>query len=158
MKRQRNPLSAALPDHKTTKGDYLYAVEFHDGSVKIGVTWNPSARVPALCGHYRRRAVKAHATLITGKAFRHDVERKVLERCRVLAQPLVGKELFAGLHYGSAVTLIEQMARRDFARSFICPSRTKEARKKTAVKRALRKQAEQADRFARVVAALSKVA
>lgn len=101
-----------LPNQKTrTAPAYLYAVEFHDGTVKVGVTWNPAGRIARLQRKYRRCATRAHAAPHP-KLHRHRAERAVIAACGRIGTAIVGDELFTGVKFGEAANLVTQIARK----------------------------------------------
>lgn len=108
-----------LPPAPHSKGhswtNWLYAVKFHDGTVKIGVTYSPQTRVYGLTSRYRRKVERAHfAPYLVG--WRTAAEREVLKRCaRIGAVAVEGSELLAGISFGAAATLVTQIARREYS-------------------------------------------
>jgi hypothetical protein len=107
---------ASLEAHRNwSRGRYLYAFEFNDGSVKVGVTGNPAARAQRLKVQFGRDIVRAHAAPCRGRSDSHFAERAALQiarRCGV--QSKGNTELFYGLKFGAAVTVIKQMAAREY--------------------------------------------
>lgn len=110
-----NPIIALLPDHKTRLApNYLYAFEFRNGRVKIGVTWNPKARAKTLAGVFRQQILRAHLAPFHG-AYRGQAERSALASARRIGNvSAINTELFDGLKFGEASNLISQMARREY--------------------------------------------
>lgn len=102
-------MPAVVGDYETA---FIYVVEFQDGTVKVGRSSCPTARVAQLCRKYRRTARRGHAALNVGSAA-HLTERDVLARCvRIGAKAADGAELFSGLRFGEAVNLVNQIAYR----------------------------------------------
>lgn len=136
-----SPVIAALPVHRMPKSlDYLYAIQFKDGRIKIGVTWNPRARASALAAQFRAEVVRAVAVEYRGR-FRQAAEADALCRIRGMALSVRGyTELFSGLTFGSAQTLLQQICRRNFDAPQTPFSQTKEGRRAAA--QAKQKQAE----------------
>lgn len=110
------PIVCTLPNHKVRVHEhYLYAFEFSDGTIKIGVTWNPRARAQSLGTAFRSRLVRAHIAPVVGRAHRHLAERAALIVARRISQTVRGcTERFAGLKFGEAKNAVAQMARREF--------------------------------------------
>ncbi len=117
---KKNSRRFAQPDSLTPYRDwrssrYLYAFEFNDGSVKVGVTGNPAMRAQRLKVQLSRDIVRAHAAPCCGRSDSHFAERAALQiarRCGV--QSKANTELFYGLKFGDAVTAIKQMAHREY--------------------------------------------
>lgn len=113
----RDPQFDHLPDHLGPKGEYLYAFALCDGTVKVGRTWNPRARMLQHAGSLRRagakRIVGSYAQIGIGNIC--TAERDLLARLHRIASPLPDgrREYFHGVSLGAAGTLIAQVARRE---------------------------------------------
>ena len=92
---------------------FLYAVEFTDGRVKIGATKSPKARLPALRTRFGA-IVRAELIPFRGLWW-HQAERAALHRARRIgSEHKAGAEVFTGLKFGEATTLLRQMAARQY--------------------------------------------
>lgn len=104
---------AALPNHKSREFKcYLYAMEFSDGVVKVGCTWNPQARAAQLRRQRRKEIAKVSYVGLDGKRAWFRTERLALSICRRIASQTVGHEWFHGLHFGEATNAIKAAARK----------------------------------------------
>lgn len=124
-----NPVIQALPDHKRRVApNYLYAVQFSDGLLKVGVTKNPVNRVGALQCQRKRRVVRAEAVGFSG-GYRHAAERDALVRLRRMGvADKSGTEVFWCVSFGAAVNVLRQVARRKYQFQ-PAPSHTPEGRR-----------------------------
>jgi hypothetical protein len=103
---------AKLPH--VTEDDRLYAVQFSNGMVKVGVTRYPRSR---LLTHRSRaqRQFGAHVTawrLVSTSAISgYQAERKLLIALGVLGTPVKNAgEFFLGVRFRHAVTLMRRIA------------------------------------------------
>lgn len=114
MRKRSDFTLPGLPDHKAYWAEqrhFLYAVELIDGTVKIGVTWNPSARVYSFCLKTKLRPVRAAAARIGKGLGRAECERWALRRAAQIGAEHSGRERFTGLRFGEAANLIRQASR-----------------------------------------------
>jgi hypothetical protein len=122
-----------LPSHKEAHAlrasKFLYALEFADGSVKIGVSGVPRARAIELTRQLGLQVVRGHAAPFYGN-WHHAAERAALNVARRIAvTSKLHTELFHGLKFGEAATVVSQMARRKYGASLVSPSQTAEGRR-----------------------------
>lgn len=114
MRKRSDFTLPGLPDHKaywSEQRHFLYAVELMDGTVKIGVTWNPAARVCSFCRKAKVRPVRAVAARIHEGLSRSKCERWALGRAAQIGAEHSGRERFTGLRFGEAANLIRQASR-----------------------------------------------
>jgi len=103
---------AALPEHSADT-HFIYALEFRDGTVKIGFTRTPRLRARKVQEKHKGVVVKATAVAVESKGVRYVAERHALEiASRIGVHPGKSKEVFHGLKFGEAVTALRQAARR----------------------------------------------
>jgi len=117
MKRALAPIPRGLPDHRNREHkNYLYAFEFADGTVKIGVTWNPQQRAGSVYTKHKRAIVRAYvAPVVDG--YRTTAERAALASARKIAMLMPGEtEIFVGLRFHEATHAIRQSAARLYDR------------------------------------------
>lgn len=105
----------ALPNNRgRVVPGYLYVFEFKDGRTKIGMSWKPRNRAKEVSRSFRADIVKAHAEPFFSHWLR-QAEMAALKRARVVSVPAEGStELFFGLKFGTAKTLIRQMCAREY--------------------------------------------
>lgn len=104
-----------LPDHRTRAApNYLYAIEFTDLTVKVGVTWNPRARASTIERALNKVTVRAIAVPFHGR-WRQFAERDALRRLARIGSPRREcSELFVGVQFHEAANVLKQVARREF--------------------------------------------
>lgn len=93
-------------------GGFLYAIEFGGGRIKVGATRSPERRPSELRRQYKAALRRQFFAPCVGHL--HVAERVVIARCAKLATRRLAKELFAGIGFGEAVTIVRQMASREF--------------------------------------------
>lgn len=115
MRASRALIPRGLPDHRERKHEhYLYAVEFDDGIIKIGVTWNPQSRLASLW-QFRQRAIVRHALAPVLYSYRGFAEGAALRAARKISPSLKPRgEWFAGLRFNEAAHCIRQAAGRHY--------------------------------------------
>ena len=150
-----SPAVLALPDHKSRKANaYIYALQFSDGQIKVGVTWNPRGRAAQIAADTRGQIVDA-AAFEYHYQWRTRAEADVLCRLRIIGnQSRRGGEWFEGLHFGTVCTLIEQISRRKAAAPGKPFSQTKEGRRMAAEAKRKRAEAKASAVFSHLLADL----
>jgi hypothetical protein len=95
---------------------YLYAIELCNGVVKVGHTYQPRQRLRHHNLSFMRDGLRIRRFVIEPTQLRsHENERELLDRLRRLGRVLPDRlEMFEGVRFGQAVTLIKQIARREF--------------------------------------------
>lgn len=94
---------------------FLYAVEFSDGRVKVGRSAKPLGRFVQLEYAYRGRVVRSAVFPYAVKeGCIAKAERELIDRLGRIAAHRPTAESFEGLQFGIAVTLAGQMARRSY--------------------------------------------
>lgn len=101
---------------------HLYAAEFANGLVKVGVSYRPAHRRVELQRRYGHPVVRMVAIPREQDRNHYVAESELLNRLRRIACS-VERELFASVEFGAAATLVQQMARRAFPRSQDRPRR-----------------------------------
>ena len=93
---------------------HLYAMEFSDGTVKVGVTRNPRVRALSLHDQAGRRGSSVHGVYmrcIGAAANPFEVERGLISNLTRVAGPAVrGREWFRGIGIHVAIKAIEAAA------------------------------------------------
>lgn len=94
----------------------VYAAELGNGLVKVGFSANPRTRMTSLSKYARRvfgvSLQRFHVGANLPKRVAARAETNTLRRLNRIATPLAGtKEYFAGLRFGDAVNLVNQMTR-----------------------------------------------
>lgn len=90
-------------------GRFLYAVQFHSGVVKVGMTQQPRERLRQL--QKSRGELVAHAFVhaLKPRTDARVAERTVLAELSALCAPLAGHvEFFAGLQFDDAVRAVQK--------------------------------------------------
>lgn len=102
-----------LPDHRSTAGHYLYAALLSDGTVKVGVSWNPRGRRQSLGRKVAPLRIEhMQAALIRRTSGRHVIERELIRRVGAIGIVRCGsREYFRGVKFGEAWNLARQCAR-----------------------------------------------
>lgn len=151
-----NAAILSLPGYRNRSArHYLYAIEFKDGRTKIGVTWSPRARAVAVSSAMGATVARAIAEPFHGE-WRHRAEADALRRARRIAvQAPGGAEVFYGLKFGDAKTLLRQICRREFQAAGKPPSQTKEGRAAAAMARKKRQEEKSALIFGRLIQGLT---
>lgn len=154
-----SPAVLALPDHRTRKADaYLYALQFKDGQIKVGVTWNPRGRAAQIATDTRGQIVNA-AAFEYRHPWRGRAEAEALRRLRTMGnQSRRGCEWFEGMQFGAVCTLVEQISRRKASAPGKPFSQTKEGRRMAAEAKRARDAAKAAEVFARVLLSMGAAA
>jgi hypothetical protein len=91
----------------------LYAIEFANGLIKVGVSYRPQYRLQELQRKYRSKVRRMHSAHHLQGRNSYVAERALLNRVARIAVP-IGGERFAFLGFGEAVTLVDQIARRNY--------------------------------------------
>lgn len=108
-------MSVIPGNHGRICNDFLYAVEFANGRVKIGHSKKPRARMRQLLRQYGLAIVRVRLAPFGGPRC-YLAERDALERARRIANSTSqSTEIFDGLSFGAAANLVAQMARREYA-------------------------------------------
>lgn len=93
---------------------WLYAAQFRDGVVKVGISKRPSERRRQLCRERRCGVVRFHRSSCKVSGF--VAERELIGRlsriCNVAGVSKKPREWFLDLKFGAAATMVEQVARR----------------------------------------------
>lgn len=96
-----------------TRGECLYAIEFHNGLIKVGSAGSARLR---LLQHFdvegkaglRMRRIYVRTVGVS----RWRAEADLVGRCGRIGRCIRGREWFAGLSFGAATTLLRQVSRR----------------------------------------------
>ena len=88
---------------------YLYAAEFKNGVIKIGITRSPRSR---LMGLATRFGPIARQYVGSKHACGYWAERQVYERLAGIGQVFRGREWFVGVRFEIARQLVEQISNR----------------------------------------------
>lgn len=107
------PEFAALPYQDGSK--YLYAFLRCDGVVKIGYTRCPRNRLTDHARHAKHHGqrIVRHAVVHT-PGWACDAERELIARMERIARVVSGNEWFGSVSWGAVVTLLGQIAPREF--------------------------------------------
>lgn len=101
-----------LPNH-SHHADFLYAIEFADGAVKVGVTFSPRRRAAEVRRRYGKAISRVAAKRCAGSGqLRYRAEERALQTLRRIgvASKFSG-EMFHGIKFGEAVNAIAQAAK-----------------------------------------------
>jgi hypothetical protein len=94
----------------------LYAMEFANGLIKVGVSYRPHMRRLELQRKYKTRITRMHAVHHVQDRCSYVAERALINRMRRMSVS-VASEIFAFVSFGAAANLVTQIARREYPMS-----------------------------------------